>query len=174
MTVIPDLPLHIQERIIDVLDNKNKAVCKIINIHFNNHIGDVTPKHIKHQVMFLNVIKNLVETTKFAFFNLAVNSSNFRMIVSDENGFVVYVYVIKKGIGGKTITRNYKKDKCVVNFRDMFRKKTSYGTLGITSSQLFEDIFTNLRSVSCVSGRTTPSCFLDWKNCVKRTNNQSQ
>jgi hypothetical protein len=123
--------------------------------------------------MFLNVIKNLVETTKFAFFNLAVNSSNFRMIVSDENGFEVYVYVIKKGIGGKTITRNYKKDKCVVNFRDMFRKKTSYGTLGITSSQLFEDIFTNLRSVSCVSGRTTPSCFLEWKSCVKRTN-QSQ
>jgi hypothetical protein len=170
--MIHDLPLHIQELIVDKLDNKNKAVCKLINIHFNKHIGDITPKHIKQQVMFLNVVKSLVESTKFAFFNVAVNSSNFRMIISDENGVEVYVYIIKKGIGGKTITRNYKKDKCVVNFRDLFRKKTLYGTLGITSSQLFEDVFTNLRSVSCVSGRTTPSCFLDWKSCVQTTNNQ--
>jgi hypothetical protein len=170
--MIHDLPLHIQELIVDKLDNKNKAVCKLINIHFNKHIGDISPKHIKHQVMFLNVVKSLVESTKFAFFNVAVNSSNFRMIISDENGVEVYVYIIKKGIGGKTITRNYKKDKCVVNFRDLFRKKTLYGTLGITSSQLFEDVFTNLRSVSCVSGRTTPSCFLDWKSCVQTTNNQ--
>ena len=170
--MIHDLPLHIQELIVDKLDNKNKAVCKLINIHFNKHIGDITPKHIKQQVMFLNVVKSLVESTKFAFFNVAVNSSNFRMIISDENGVEVYVYIIKKGIGGKTITRNYKKDNCVVNFRDLFRKKTLYGTLGITSSQLFEDVFTNLRSVSCVSGRTTPSCFLDWKSCVQTTNNQ--
>lgn len=164
--VYVELPLHIQELIIDKLDNKNKAICRIIDTHFNKYIGNVSPKHVKHQVMFLNVLNSLIENPNFAFFNLAVNSSNFRMIISDENTFEVYVYIITKGIGGKTVTRNFKKHRCAINFQDLFKRKTLYGTLGMTSSQLFEDIFTNLRSVACVSGRQTPSCFLDWKSCV--------
>lgn len=161
-----ELPLHIQELIIDKLDNKSKAICKIINTHFNKYVGNVTPKHIKHQVMFLNVLQSLIDNPKFAFFNLAVNSSNFRMIVSDENSFEIYVYIIKKGIGGKTVTRNFKKHKCAANFKDMFKRKTLYGTLGISSAQLFGDIFTNLRSVACASGQQTPTSFLNWKRCV--------
>lgn len=163
------IPLHIQEVILDKLDNKNKAICRIVNMHFNKYIGDVTPKYIKHQAMFINVIKSLIASPKFAFFNLAVNSSNFRMIVSDENNFEVYVYIIKKGLGGKIVTKNYKKNKCATNFQNLFKKDIMYGTLGVTASQLFQDIFTNLRSLSCASGKTSPSCFRTWKKYFQQS-----
>ena len=167
-TITVELPYHIQEAIIDKLDNKTKAKCRIINTHFNNYIGDITPKHIQHQSTFLNVLRNLVDNPKCAFFNLAINSLNFRMIVSDENSFELYVYIIKKGLGAKTVTRNYKKNKCVINFQDNFKKRTIYGSHNIPSYQLFEDIFSNIRSVSCASGKQTPSSFLQWKNKINR------
>ncbi len=165
-----ELPCHIQEAIIDKLDNKGKAKCRIVSKYFNNYIGNITPEHIKHQRMFLNVLKSLIENPKCAFFNLAINSSNFRMVVSDENNFEVYVYIITKGLGAKTVTRNYKKNKCVINFQDNFRKRTIYGSHNIPSYQLFEDIFSNLRSISCASGRQTPSCFLEWKSSINLHN----
>jgi len=123
-----ELPCHIQEAIIDKLDNKGKAKCRIVSKYFNNYIGNITPEHIKHQRMFLNVLKSLIENPKYAFFNLAINSSNFRMIISDENNFEVYVYIITKGLGAKTVTRNYKKIN-VLSISKIILEKEQYMVL---------------------------------------------
>jgi hypothetical protein len=164
-----ELPIHIIEKCVSLLGNKEKAICKCLSTHFNKYIGNVCPKYIKLQMLCVQVLDELCSNSQYAYFNVSINSANYRIIISDENNHDVYVYVVKKGLGGKTVTRTYKKDKLVSNLKQVMKRNKKYGTLEITEHVLYHDVFSNIRSVSCVSGKNTPNLFMKWKNMIYET-----
>ena len=119
---LAELPIHIIESIIKVSDIKTQAKISITNKYFNSFIGDIRPNYIINQTYFIKLLQKLCENQQFSFFTLRLLSKDQHIVISDENNYTIYMYIIDRHNRLKTITRSYSKHCATQAFKNLFNK----------------------------------------------------
>lgn len=170
---LPELPPDIIQLIIlEHVDIETKTKCKVLNKDFLLLIGDCRPRHIIHQQYLTEVLGELCSSCQYSFFNLSINSKDFRIIISDYDNHHdrdIFFRVFKKGVGSRTLSRGLKKSFAVDNVKSLFKRKTIFKGTDIISKSLFEQIFSNVYAVNLICGKQKPLKFQEWKQVIKQT-----
>ena len=88
------LPTHIVENIISKCDSFTKGKCAMVSKDLNTFIGDARPIYIKNKEYFLKVLADCCSSNYFKFFYFRVISKDYHMIISDENGYIIYIDIM--------------------------------------------------------------------------------
>jgi len=99
------LPLHIIEKIIECCDPFTRGRCAMMSKAFHEFVGDARPRYLIHQHYFLELIE---ECCTQKFFYLRILTSKYHVIISDENGAVVYIDIIPRKSFRKALKRSYR------------------------------------------------------------------
>ena len=161
------LPTHVVEIIVSFCDDNTKAKCRILNKHFDSFVGDVTPQYIKNQNEYLKVVDMLNTNPNHALYNFRLSSKTYHVILADENNHDIYMYIVEKGYGGKTITRSYSKQHVVKNLKNLFKRDGIFRGTEHKAIDMFKEIFNNIYTMSLCCGNPIPSNYLVWKNSIK-------
>jgi hypothetical protein len=167
MKPLPELPNDCIEYIFSKTTICTKAICSITNKYYRLLIGDIRPIRVIHQMYFLDLLTILCSCSKYSFFNLRINSSDYHIIISDENNYSLLFQVIKKGYYQKILTRYYQKIHIVKNLQNLFNRDTVLKGSDSKSKYLFENIFENIYGICLSSGKKTPQIFFEWKHYIK-------
>lgn len=167
-----EIPLDVIEQIVNAMQLKEKARFKCVNRHFNQYIGSIVPLFVINRHFVVKILDELCMHKQHAFFNVSINSENYRVIVSDENNHDIYVYVMHKASGNgrvtkKIVTRNYTKKNFLANLRKLMSTDTKpFGLCQACPHDMFVDTFQNLRSINVTSAVKCTS-FEEWKHWFK-------
>lgn len=142
-----DLPIHVIESIINLCDQKTKAKFSITNKYYNEFIGDIQPNYLRNQIYFINLMKKLCSLTDFNFFNLRILSKKYHIIISDENKYTIYMYIIDRQNRKNTITRSYSKSLATNAFINLLNGTKIVKEANQKAKILFINIFDHISEI---------------------------
>lgn len=166
---LPELPRDVIDKIVlEHTDTATRTRCKALDKAFLASIGDTRPTHIRHQQHMIGVIEELCSSDRYSYFNLSINSPEYRVIVldaddsrdsrdnrdnRDSNDHDIVFRVIKKGVAGRTTTRRLRRSRAADEVRALFKRPTVFKGAGMASKALFETIFSGVYAANLEIGR---------------------
>ncbi len=157
------LPLHVIEKIIDRCDPFTRGRCAIMSKAFHEFVGDARPRYLIHQHYFLELIE---ECCTQKFFYLRIFTSKYHVIISDENGAVVYIDIIpRKSFRGKTLKRSYRIAHALGALRSLLNGTRIFKGTDQIARVFFRDLFQDVDDIS-MSTDEPPNVFMQWRKFI--------
>lgn len=168
-----DLPLHVIEKIIDFCDPYTKGRCATLSKGLKDFVGDARPKHLINQCYFLQLVK---ECCAQKFFYLRVLTPNYHMILSDENGVVVYIDIIPRNTlrrYHKPLKRCYRIAHATGALTSLLKGTRIFKGTDQIAGAFFETFFREVYDIS-MSTNDPPHVFLQWKHKLACDENKNK
>jgi hypothetical protein len=162
-----DLPMHIIETIIDYCDPYTKGKCSTLNKACREFVGDARPPYVVNQHYFIRLIEELCEQK---YFYLRVLTRNYHMILSDENGAVVYIDIIPRNNlrrYHKTLKRSYRIAHMTGALKSLMNGTRIFKGTDQIAGVFFRHLFQDVYDIS-MSTDDPPVCFKEWKESLSR------
>lgn len=160
-TICRDLPIHLVEHIVSKCDALTMGRCAVLCKSFKDYIGDARPIYMKNQMHFLKLLEECCSNHAYKCFYFRVISKDFHMILSDENGHVVYVDITFKRCYRKPLKRSYKKTHVVPALTKLLNgTRLLQGTNDI-AGDFFKSVFENISEVTMTT-HTPPVSLEEW------------
>jgi hypothetical protein len=164
--VVPnvDLPSHVIEKIIACCDPFTKGRCATLSKACKEFVGDARPRHLINQHYFIKLIQ---ECCARKFFYLRVLTKDYHMIITDENGAVVYIDIIprKSAQRRKSLKRSYKIAHATAALTSLLNGTRIFNGTNQIAEAFFRDLFQDVHEIS-MSMDEPPHVFFEWKNGI--------
>lgn len=156
------LPSHIIEKIIERCDHVTRGKCAMMSKAFHEFVGDARPRYLINQHYFLELIE---ECCARKFFYLRILTSKYHVIISDENGAVVYIDIIPRKTEQrfqKALKRSYRMAHASGALRSLLNGTRIFKGADQIAGVFFRDLFQDVNDIS-MSTDEPSDVFMQWK-----------
>lgn len=163
------LPMHIIEKIIERCDPFTRGRCAMMSKAFHEFVGDARPRYLIHQHYFLELIEACCARK---FFYLRILTSKYHVVLSDENGAVVYIDIIPRKTEQnfrKAIKRSYRIAHTSGALRSLLNGTRIFKGTDQIANVFFRDLFQDINDIS-MSTDEPPNVFIQWKRFIMDIN----
>ena len=157
-----ELPSHIIEKIIERCDPFTRGRCAMMSKAFHEFVGDARPRYLINQHYFLELIEACCARK---FFYLRILTSKYHVIISDENGAVVYIDIIPRKTFRKALKRSYRIAHASEALRSLLNGTRIFKGTDQIAGVFFRDLFQDINDIS-MSTDDPPNEFIQWKRFI--------
>ncbi len=161
------LPLHIIENIISRCDPFTQGKCAMVSKDLNSFVGDARPVYIKNKEYFLKVLRDCCASNYYKFFYFRIITKDYHMIISDENGYIIYIDImIRSNKYQKPLRRSYRKIHVVSAMKKLINGTRIFKGTDEIANKFFEKLFAHVQDIS-MSTHHSPKSLLEWQQILK-------